>query len=164
MLPRNHPSLQPRAPFWGAWITELAWHVQWYCYAQVAIADAVKLQLQWPVSTACYEIRIQFFSFFITSPDPLAGLLYSYCPWSVFSKNHHEKRRFVLTNNKLNFLLHRLFFFSSKIFYLQNSLILQFFLLLFFCKNNLRIIFVVAAMEWMKPRWRIIRMEDWELI
>ena len=24
VLPGNHPSLQPRAPFWGAWITELA--------------------------------------------------------------------------------------------------------------------------------------------
>ena len=39
MLPGNHPSRQPSAPFRGAWITELAWHVQWYCYARVAVAE-----------------------------------------------------------------------------------------------------------------------------
>jgi len=26
VLPGNHPSLQPTAPFWGTWITELVWH------------------------------------------------------------------------------------------------------------------------------------------
>ena len=56
MLPGDHPSLQPSDPFRGAWITELARHVQRYCYARVTVAEAVKPQLLWPVSTACIII------------------------------------------------------------------------------------------------------------
>jgi len=51
-LPGNHPSLKPSASLRSMWVTELAWHVQWYCYARVAVAEAVKPQLPWLVSTA----------------------------------------------------------------------------------------------------------------
>ena len=54
-LPQKHKCYQVTTPPGNpvplaGEITELAWHVQWYCYARVAAAIAVKPQLPWPVS------------------------------------------------------------------------------------------------------------------
>ena len=46
MLLGNHPSQQPFASLGSEWV---AWHVQWYCYARVAVAEAVKPQPPRPV-------------------------------------------------------------------------------------------------------------------
>ena len=62
----NHTSRQPSASFRSAWVIELAWHVQWYCYVRVVEAEAVKPQLPW--------------IFFIISLRPLARSLHYYLP------------------------------------------------------------------------------------
>ena len=70
MLPGNHPSRQPTASLRSTWVTELAWHVKWFCYVRVEVAEAVKPQLPRIVSTALICKRMLGLSLFSSDSWP----------------------------------------------------------------------------------------------